>query len=100
MLYNYNIMIHTKLNVFKRQFDVDTPHFLKEACENTNGGMYAVCWNIFRNLLAMVAERATELNDPIMNVLMIRLGLYDIAPGDRHKYIKEIEKELNGGSPV
>lgn len=46
-------------------FDVNTPQFLKEACENSNGGMYAVCWNIFRNLLAQVAERATELKDPV-----------------------------------
>lgn len=100
MLYNYNTMIRTNLDVFSRQFDVNTPQFLKEACENTNGGMYAVCWNVFRNLLAMVAIRATELNDPIMNVLMLRLGLYDVPPEDRHKYIKEIERELKKGSPV
>lgn len=87
-------MIPTKLNVFERQFDVDTPHFLKEAAENCNGGMYAVCWNIFRNLLAMVAERATELNDPIMNVLMLRLGLYDVSPEERVKTIELIRKEL------
>lgn len=62
-------VIPTKLNVFNMgnqlSFDVNTPQFLKEACENSNGGMYAVCWNIFRNLLAQVAERATELKDPV-----------------------------------
>lgn len=54
-------VIPTKLNVFnmgdKLSFDVNTPQFLKEACENTNGGMYATCWNVFRNLIAQVAER-------------------------------------------
>ena len=90
-------MIPTKLDVFHRQFDVDTPSFLKEACECANGGMYSVCWNIFRNLLAMVAERSTELNDPIMNVLMLRLGLYDVRPEDRVKFIRMIEEEVNNG---
>lgn len=91
-------MIPTKLNVFntknKLQFDVNTPQFLHEAAENCNGGMYAVCWNIFKDLLAMVAERATELNDPILNVLMIRLNLYEIPPMERNKVIEQIKKSI------
>ena len=101
-------MKKTKLDVFKMQFDVNTPQFLKEAAENCNGGMYAICWNIFRNLLAMVAVRASELNDPIMNVLMLRLNLYDLDvpnneispnkkisnnPRLRHEVIEQIKKE-------
>lgn len=84
----------TKLDVFSMQFDVDTPAFLREACENCNGGMYAVCWIVFRNLLAMVAERSAELNDPIMNVLMIRLNLYEMKKEDRYKIIERIRAEL------
>lgn len=87
----------TKLDVFSMQFDVNTPDFLREACENVNGGMYSICWNVFRNLLAMVAERATELNDPIMNVLMIRLNLYEMKNEDRHKVIEQIRKSLEAG---
>lgn len=75
-------------------FDVNTPQFLKEACENCNNGMYAVCWVAFRNLVAMVAERATELDDPIMNVLMIRLNLYELKNEDRHRIIEDIRKEI------
>lgn len=90
-------VVPTKLNVFnmgdKLSFDVNTPQFLKEACENTNGGMYATCWNVFRNLIAQVAERATELNDPILNTLMIRLNLYEIPNNKRYKIIKQM-KEL------
>lgn len=86
--------IPTTLDVFSRQFDVNTPMFLKEACENCNGGMYEVCWNIFRNLLAMVAQRATEINDPIMNVLMLRLNLYDVPNEQRYVLISQIEKEV------
>lgn len=90
-------VIPTKLDVFnmgKRvSFDVNTPQFLKEACENSIGGMYAVCWNVFRSLLAQVAERATELNDPVLNTLMIRLNLYEIPNSERYKMIKNM-KEL------
>lgn len=90
-------VIPTKLDVFnmgnKLSFDVNTPQFLKEACENANGGMYAVCWNIFKNLLAQVAERATELNYPVLNTLMIRLNLYEIPNKERYKMIKKM-KEL------
>lgn len=74
-------MIPTKLDVFTMQFDVDTPRFLKECCENCEGGMYGVCYNIFKNLLGQVSVRAIELNDPILNVLMLRLNLYDLDDG-------------------
>lgn len=83
-------VIETKLrNVFNSAdqnlgFDVNTPQFLKEACEGANGGMYAVCYNIFKGLLAQVAERATELHDPVLDALMIRLNLYEVAPKERY----------------
>lgn len=88
----------TKLvNVFNCEnnfsFDVNTPQFLKEACENAQGGMYAVCWNIFRNLLAQVAERAIELDDPVLNTLMIRLNLYNLPNEKRYSIIRKL-KEL------
>lgn len=83
-------VVETKLrNVFNSAdqnlgFDVNTPQFLKEACEGANGGMYAVCYNIFKGLLAQVAERATELHDPVLDALMIRLNLYEVAPKERY----------------
>ena len=89
-------VIPTKLNVFNignnLSFDVNTLQFLKEACEYVNGGMYAVCWNVFKNLLAQVAERATELNDPVLNTLMIRLNLYEIPNNERYKIIKKLKE--------
>ena len=89
-------VIPTKLDVFnmgdKLSFDVNTPQFLKEACEYVNGGMYAACWNVFRILLAQVAERATELNDPVLNTLMIRLNLYEIPNKERYNIIKQLKE--------
>ena len=86
----------TKLNVSAIQFDVDTPQFLKESAENCNGGMYSICWNIFRNLLAMVAIRASEIDDPVLNVLMLRLNLYDIDNGEEGRNISASSGERNG----
>lgn len=83
-------VIETKLpNVFnstdqKLGFDVNTPQFLKECCEGAKDGMYAVCYNIFKGLLAQVAERAIELHDPVLDALMVRLNLYEVAPKERY----------------
>ena len=93
--------IPTKLDITVYSWDVNTPAFLKEACENVEGGMYAICWNIFKTLLAMVASRAAELNDPVMNVLMLKLNLYG-NPNDgsplkssvRRKLIKQYTNEI------
>jgi len=88
----------TKLNVFntekKLQFDVDTPRFLKEVAETSGSTMYAICWNIFRKMLAMVAERATEINDPILNTIMLRMNLYEVPIKDRLKFIERMRKEF------
>lgn len=87
-------VIETKLsNVFNSEdkklgFDVNTPQFLKEACEDAKGGMYAVCYNIFKGLLAQVAKRATELHDPVLDALMIRLNLYEVAPEKRYVILR------------
>lgn len=85
----------TKLDVFSMQFDVNTPGFLKEVIENSGQRVYAPCWNILRNLLIAVATRATELNDPIMNVLMLRLNLYEIPVEERHKIIDKLRDEYD-----
>lgn len=87
----------TKLEVFnignKLSFDVNTPQFLKEGCENCNKGMYSICWNIFQNLLAQVAERALEIGDPILDTLMIRLNLYEIPNEKRYKIIASLKEK-------
>lgn len=91
----------TKLvNVFnitgnRFSFDVNTPQFLKEACENSNNGMYGVCWNIFRNLLAQVAQRAIELNDPVLNALMIRMNLYELPNEQRYSIIRKLKESYD-----
>lgn len=91
--------IPTKLNIPIFSWDVDTPQFLRESCENCEGGMYGVCWNIFKNLLAMVSARAAELDDPVMNVLMLKLNLYghpkDGSPIESHTRRELIKRYTN-----
>ena len=73
-------------------FDVNFPGFVKEACENCNGGMYAVTWNIFKNLRGQVAQRATELHDPVLDALMIKLNLYELPNEERRKMISKLQR--------
>lgn len=56
---------------------VDLPTFLKEVCECSKGGAYTKCFSITFHVLRMLTERAIELNDPVLNAIMINLGLYE-----------------------
>lgn len=81
------------------EWRVNTPGFLKEVFDNYpgNGGIFIVPANVFRLLLLEVAERASQLNDPIMNALMCRLALYGCAdPYDTENYDHDLmTKTLN-----
>lgn len=56
---------------------VDLPQFLKECQLNTKGNAYDVCWNLLRGILVILVERAIELDDPALNIIMYNLSLYD-----------------------
>ena len=75
------------------EFRVDTNQLLTEITEfglpRTMGVLFRPI-NIFRNYLCKVAERATQLNDPKLNVLMLSLGLYEVSPKD---VVSAIEKQ-------
>jgi hypothetical protein len=74
------------------EWRINTPAFLKEIFDNYpgQGGVLFQPANMFRELLAEVAARASQLNDPIMNALMVRLALYGIAdPYDKENYNHE-----------
>lgn len=61
------------------KWKVHTPNLLKEILVNPQLACMAQPLNIFARLLAEVAERAIELNDPALNNLMMRLTLYEQA---------------------
>lgn len=81
----------------KVHFRVDTPAFLKEIADNAlsvaNMGVLKHPLNIFQRLLAITAERATQLNDPILNQCMFDLNLYDL-PSPTSKEYSKLMKEV------
>ena len=78
------------------KWSVDTPALLKEICDCSlprNSGLIGKSLNIFQSILAELAERAIELNDPKLNILMIRLNLYELNPYERAEIIERLQKE-------
>ena len=56
---------------------VDLPAFLKEIAECSCNTPYAITFNILAQVLNILIERAIEINDPALNIIMMNLGLYE-----------------------
>ena len=57
---------------------INTPQLLKEICTNPGTSILGKPLSILGRKLHEVAERAAELNDPALNILMLELTLYDV----------------------
>ncbi len=55
----------------------DLPRFLKEIAECSKSIPYAMTFKILAEILNVLAERAIEINDPALNIIMMHLGLYE-----------------------
>ena len=55
---------------------VDLPSFLKEIAKCSKSIHYAKTFNILAHVLNVLTERAIEINDPALNIIMLNLGLY------------------------
>jgi hypothetical protein len=74
---------------------VNTPGLLREiVIYNPTLQVLAAPVNIFQGILASIAARASELNDPIMNGLMARLALYEITDPYSSDYDQETTTRL------
>jgi hypothetical protein len=60
---------------------INTPQLLKEVCNNPGTSVLGKPLTILGCKLHEVAERAAELNDPALNILMLELTLYDVDGG-------------------
>lgn len=58
---------------------VDLPRFLKEISECSTNVPYAASFRILAQVLNVLTERAIEINDPALNIIMLNLGLYEGA---------------------
>ncbi len=66
---------------------VHVPGLLQEIVGCSNQPILKIPLNMFRLLLSATADRASELNDPQLNALMCKMGLYAIAdPYDKENY--------------
>lgn len=70
---------------------VDLPKFLKEISECSTNVPYAASFRILAQVLNVLTERAIEINDPALNIIMLRLGLYD---GAHDKNVDEVISQL------
>lgn len=73
------------------EWSVDTPALLNDIIPNAlpRETIYPPILNIFQSLLAEVAQRATELRDPRLDILMLRLNLYEIEGKNASEKNKE-----------
>ena len=56
---------------------VDLPSLLKEIAECSKSVPYAKTFKILAQVLNVLTERAIEIDDPALNIIMMHLGLYD-----------------------
>ena len=70
---------------------VDFPSFLKEIAECSKSIRYGKTFNILAHVLNVLTERAIEINDPALNIIMLRLGLYE---GAHDKNVDEVRSQL------
>lgn len=58
---------------------VDLPRLLKEIAECSKNTPYPKTFMILTHVLEILVERAIEINDPALNIIMLNLGLYEEA---------------------
>lgn len=56
---------------------VDLPRLLKEISECSKSVPYAITFKILAQVLNVLVERAIEIDDPALNIIMMNLGLYE-----------------------
>ena len=64
------------------------------ADKNGNKSEVRIPLKQFALLLGQVADRCSEINDPVLNALMCRLTLYAIADPDSEDYDPQKEAEV------
>lgn len=75
-------------------FRADVPRLLKETIECSRNGVYPLCWKLVGEILGYLAQRCIDINDPQLNILMISLGLYELPPLERSKYIEKERERM------
>lgn len=84
-----------KQQKLRPEWKVHTANLLKEILNNPGTGVLRIPLLTLSRLLIAVAERAAQLNDPILNDLMCRLTLYEIADPEKKSYNPLVVDEIH-----
>ena len=77
----------------------DMPRFIKEIAECSIATPHPVTFSILMNVLKILAERAIEINDPALNIIMMHLGLYEgVHDKNANKVIDQLRKLIEEGT--
>lgn len=71
----------------------DLPSYINEIMNNP-GNPYKVTFSIVAKILIALTERAIELNDPALNIIMLQLGLYDNSHENFQEKIEQLRKQI------
>ena len=86
--------IKSNMKNLQNEWKVHTPNLLQEMAECSTQPILVRPIDIFGKLLALVGQRAAELNDPKLNALMCRLTIYSIADPESSDYDPQAVKKI------
>lgn len=88
-------------DAFGMTFRVHTPNLFKELWDCSGMRIYGRVIKIYLALLNEVAQRATEINDPVLNALMLKLRLYEVEKeSDIPKLIDKLKEEYEQSKQI
>lgn len=73
---------------------VSTVELIREILSDPYNRALRIPLNILINLLGQVSQRATELHDPELDKLMVRLSLYSISDPKDPEYDPELISKI------
>lgn len=75
-------------------FRINTPQLIQEIAQNNGVAILKVPLNILQRWLEILAQRAIEIDDPELNIIMLSLALYDGTPQELTTNIEKQYKRL------
>lgn len=75
-------------------FRTDLPQLIDEIQKCSGQQLYVPVLNILRSQLAVLAERAIDLDDPYLNIIMLKLKLYEVPHKEIQNKIKEQQERI------
>lgn len=75
-------------------FRTDLPKLLEEIQKCSTQELYVPILNILRHQLVLLDSRAADLDDPYLNIIMLKLKMYEVPHYEIQEKIKEQQKRI------